>query len=197
VELLYRLWIKALLRPSFRPHSFLPFQFGAGIAVVELVIWTVQRAIDNSLGRAFTHLISLDFINAFNTADRQGVCLGNAPLRSHPLPRGQTGIGDTFRARSSWQAERGDPYPVGNMLELWQCSQHRMMDRAAAHLCGALNSPESYKIAAGAGPERCIPHCNRNTSPRNRMSPWVSPRSPQFSLGIRQHLDNLELTLGP
>jgi hypothetical protein len=78
VELLYRLWIKALLRPSFRPHSFLPFQFGAGIAVVELVIWTVQRAIDNSLGRAFTHLISLDFINAFNTADRQGVCLGNA-----------------------------------------------------------------------------------------------------------------------
>jgi hypothetical protein len=36
-------------------------------------------------------------------------------------------------------------------------------DRAAAHLCGALNSLQRYNRAARAGRDRCIPHCVRNT----------------------------------
>jgi hypothetical protein len=35
-------------------------------------------------------------------------------------------------------------------------------DRAAAHLCGALNSLQRYNSAARAGRDRCIPHCVRN-----------------------------------
>jgi hypothetical protein len=34
-------------------------------------------------------------------------------------------------------------------------------DRAAAHLCGALNSLQRYNRAARAGRDRCIPHCVR------------------------------------
>ncbi|RSH89530.1 hypothetical protein EHS25_002080 [Saitozyma podzolica] len=35
-------------------------------------------------------------------------------------------------------------------------------DRAAAHLCGALNSLQRYIRAARAGRDRCIPHCVRD-----------------------------------
>jgi hypothetical protein len=48
-------------------------------------------------------------------------------------------------------------------------------DRAAAHLCGALNSLQRYNRTARAGRDRCIPHCVRNTShcrpPLNRSLP--------------------------
>jgi hypothetical protein len=39
-------------------------------------------------------------------------------------------------------------------------------DRAAAHLCGALNSLQRYIRAARAGRDRCIPQCVRNISPQ-------------------------------
>jgi hypothetical protein len=35
-------------------------------------------------------------------------------------------------------------------------------DRAAAHLCGALNSLQRYIRATRAGRDRCIPHCVRD-----------------------------------
>jgi hypothetical protein len=40
------------------------------------VIRAAQRALDNSLGRPFTHLTSLDFSNAFNTVDRREIASG-------------------------------------------------------------------------------------------------------------------------
>jgi hypothetical protein len=71
-ELIYRLCTKALLRHIFRPDFLLPFQFGVGTkGGVEPVIRAAQRALNNSLGRPFTHLTSLDFSNAFKTVDRR------------------------------------------------------------------------------------------------------------------------------
>jgi hypothetical protein len=40
------------------------------------VIRAAQRALDNFLGRPFTHLTSLDFSNAFNTVDRREIASG-------------------------------------------------------------------------------------------------------------------------
>jgi hypothetical protein len=40
------------------------------------VIQAAQRALDNSLGRPFTHLTSLDFGNAFNAVDRREIDSG-------------------------------------------------------------------------------------------------------------------------
>jgi hypothetical protein len=76
-ELVYRLCTKTLLRHSFRPDFLLPFQFGVGTkGGVEPVIRAAQRALDDSLGRPFTHLTSLDFRNAFNTVDRRKIASG-------------------------------------------------------------------------------------------------------------------------
>jgi hypothetical protein len=73
-ELVYRLCTKAILRHSSRPDFLLPFQYGVGTrGGVEPVIRGAQRALDDSLGRSFTHLTSLDFSNAFNTVDRRQI----------------------------------------------------------------------------------------------------------------------------
>jgi hypothetical protein len=47
------------------------------------VIRAAQRALNNSLGRPFTHLTSLDFSNAFNTVDRRG-CVALLPASTEP-----------------------------------------------------------------------------------------------------------------
>jgi hypothetical protein len=76
-ELIYRLCTTAILRHSFRPDFLQPFQFGVGTkGGVEPVIRAAQRALNNSLGRPFTHLTSLDFNNAFNTVDRREIASG-------------------------------------------------------------------------------------------------------------------------
>jgi len=70
-EIIYQLASKAILRHSFRSDWLLPFQFGVGTkGGVEPVTRAIQRAPEGSLGRSYTHLTSLDFINAFNTVSR-------------------------------------------------------------------------------------------------------------------------------
>jgi hypothetical protein len=98
-ELVYRLCTEALLRHSFRPDFLLPYQFGVGTkGGVEPVIRAAQRALDDSLGRSFTHLTSLDFSNRFNTVDRKEIASGlrRFALRSQPLPRRQMGLRHTL-----------------------------------------------------------------------------------------------------
>ena len=70
-DLIYRLCTKVLLRHHFKADCLLPTQFGVGSkGGVEPGVRTVQRALDDSLGRSFSTLTMLDFTNAFNTADR-------------------------------------------------------------------------------------------------------------------------------
>jgi hypothetical protein len=70
-ELFYRLATKAILKSAFKPDFLLPNQLGVGSkGGVEPIIRAVQRGLDGSLPQRFSHLVSLDFANAFNTADR-------------------------------------------------------------------------------------------------------------------------------
>ena len=79
-ELVYRLCTKATLRHLLRPDFLLPTQFGVGTpGGVEPIIHAVDQAVSNpQLGH--THLVSLDFRNAFNTIDR---CEIAAAARAH------------------------------------------------------------------------------------------------------------------
>lgn len=73
-ELLYRLIMKAVLRANVRRTMFLANQFGVQtLGGVEPVVHAVRAAAfgDRHLDNGpFTHLVSLDFSNAFNTLDR-------------------------------------------------------------------------------------------------------------------------------
>jgi len=71
-EPFYRLCTKALLKSAFKPDFLLPCQLGVGSkGGVEPINRAVSRAMDGDLyGKQYTHLISLDFSNAFNTVDR-------------------------------------------------------------------------------------------------------------------------------
>jgi hypothetical protein len=60
--------------------------------------------------------------------------------------------------------------------------------RAAAHLCGALNSLQRYNRAARAGRDRCIPHCVRNSNPHSPKSQAV--HHPAYSTLMRQDPPN-------
>lgn len=74
-ELVYRLCTKVILRHSFNSDYLASFHFGVGTrGGVEPVIRAAQRLVDNTItSDNFTHLISLDFKNAFNTLDRKGM----------------------------------------------------------------------------------------------------------------------------
>jgi hypothetical protein len=74
-ELVYRLCTKAIVRHSFKPDCLSPCQFGVGTrGGVEPIIRAIQRGIDGTIdGEEFTHVVSLDFSNAFNTLDRSGL----------------------------------------------------------------------------------------------------------------------------
>ena len=76
-ELLFRLVAKVLLRHYFKPDMLLPNQLGVGSkGGVEPVVRAVQRALDDELPKSCTHLVSLDFTNAFNTVDRRDLAAG-------------------------------------------------------------------------------------------------------------------------
>jgi hypothetical protein len=76
-DMIYRLATKAIIRHSNRRAFLLPYQFGVGSkGGVEPVVRAVERALDGTLDRPYTHLTSLDFSNAFNTVDRRDIAEG-------------------------------------------------------------------------------------------------------------------------
>jgi len=73
-ELIYRLSTKVLLRHHFKADSLLPTQFGVGSkGGVEPITRLVSKATLGELRQPYTHLVSLDFSNAFNTVSRRQV----------------------------------------------------------------------------------------------------------------------------
>ena len=73
-ELLYRLVTKALVRHYSAPAQLLPFQFGVGSSGgTEPITRALERALAGDLPKAFTHVTSLDFANAFNSLDRRSL----------------------------------------------------------------------------------------------------------------------------
>jgi hypothetical protein len=106
-ELIYRLCTKAILRHIFRPDFLLAFQFGVGTkGGVEPVIRAAQRALDNSLGRSFTHLTSL-LQQRIQHGGAKRNCIGTAPLLSQPLPGGQMGLRVAVQPHSDKLRDRG------------------------------------------------------------------------------------------
>jgi hypothetical protein len=76
-DMIYRLATKAIVRHSNRRDFLLPYQFGVGSkGGVEPVVRAVERALEDTLDRPYTHLTSLDFSNAFNTVDRTDIAEG-------------------------------------------------------------------------------------------------------------------------
>jgi hypothetical protein len=76
-DMIYRLATKAIVRHSNRRDFLLPYQFGVGSkGGVEPVVRAVERALEGTLDRPYTHLTSLDFSNAFNTVDRRDIAEG-------------------------------------------------------------------------------------------------------------------------
>jgi hypothetical protein len=76
-ELLFRLVSKVLLRHYFKPDMLLPSQLGVGSkGGVEPVVRAVERALVDDLPKTYSHLVSLDFSNAFNTVDRRELAAG-------------------------------------------------------------------------------------------------------------------------
>jgi len=78
-ELFYGLATKVLLRKAFRSDYLEPFQLGVGSkGGVEPVVWTVELALAGQLDQDYTHLVSLDAINAFNAMARGCVAQGTS-----------------------------------------------------------------------------------------------------------------------
>jgi hypothetical protein len=70
-ELFYRLATKTILKTAFKPDFLLPNQLGVGSkGGVEPIARAVERALAGNLPLRYSHLVSLDFTNAFNTANR-------------------------------------------------------------------------------------------------------------------------------
>lgn len=71
-EMFYRLALKALFEANFDPDSLAPSQLGVGSpGGTEPIIRAAQLACDRHPAlRRFTHLIALDFRNAFNEGSR-------------------------------------------------------------------------------------------------------------------------------
>ncbi|TIB07091.1 hypothetical protein E3P90_04146, partial [Wallemia ichthyophaga] len=74
-ELFYRLIMKTIMSTYFNIGCLLPNQLGVGSkGGVEPIIYAAQRETDRESGSQFSHLISLDFSNAFNTLKRSSLC---------------------------------------------------------------------------------------------------------------------------
>ena len=70
-ELFYRLATKTILKIAFKADFLLPNQLGVGSkGGVEPIVRAVERALAGTLPLRYFHLVSLDFSNAFNTANR-------------------------------------------------------------------------------------------------------------------------------
>ena len=74
-EIFYRLMMKTIMNTYFNIGCLLPNQLGVGSkGGVEPIIYAAQREVDRDGGSQFSHLISLDFSNAFNTLKRSSLC---------------------------------------------------------------------------------------------------------------------------
>ena len=122
-KLLYRLCAKVLLRHYFKPDFLLPCQLGVGfMGGVEPVVRVVERALDQTLPQSYTHLVSLDFANTFNTVSRADLAAGltdYAPalyragrwIYGQPTPLAVTGADGQLELIPSAQGVRqGDPF---------------------------------------------------------------------------------------
>ena len=79
-ELFYRLIMKCVMRKYFYRSSLHPFQLGVGSkGGVEPIVYAVDMFTQADTS-AFSHVISLDFSNAFNTIKRSTVA---ASVRKH------------------------------------------------------------------------------------------------------------------
>ena len=116
-ELFYRLATKTILRVAFKPDFLEKYQLGVGSkGGVEPIVRAVERALEGSLDQKYTHITSLDGINAFNTLERSTIAEG---LRKHAKVLYRTGrwaygsestllVGD-HRLTSSSGVRQGDP----------------------------------------------------------------------------------------
>jgi len=80
-RLFYRQSTQAILKVAFKKEFLLPSQLGVGSkGGVEPIVRAVDRGLEGSLPQDYTHLVSLDFSNAFNTPDRLDIA---AALKAH------------------------------------------------------------------------------------------------------------------
>ncbi|GFZ52260.1 hypothetical protein JCM24511_10033 [Saitozyma sp. JCM 24511] len=76
-DMIYGLATKAIIRHSNRHDFLLPYQFGVGSkGGVDPLVRPVERDIDFTLARLYTHVTSLDFSSAFNTVRRGDIAEG-------------------------------------------------------------------------------------------------------------------------
>ena len=137
-EPLYGLCAKVLLRHYFGPDFLLPCQLGVGSkGGVEPVVHVVERALDKTLPQSYTHLVSLNFANAFNTVSRVDLAAGlrdYAPalyragrwIYGQPTPLAVTGADGQLELIPSAQGVRqGDPFgPLFFSLAVRQVVDH-------------------------------------------------------------------------
>jgi hypothetical protein len=92
-DMIYRLATKAIVRHSKRHDFLLPYQFGVGSkGGVEPVVRAVERALEDTLDRPYTHLTSLDFQQRIQHSRQEGHSRGTAPVCACPLPGREMGI---------------------------------------------------------------------------------------------------------
>jgi hypothetical protein len=126
-------------------HFLLPFQSGVGTkGGVEPVIRAAQRALDNSLGRPFTHRTSLDFSNAFKTVDRREIASG--PRRFAP---------SLYRA-GKWACV---------LRTQWGMHRSRPARAALIYLGRLLSAPHRCAAARFSCGAVCCEHCHFSSMP--------------------------------
>jgi hypothetical protein len=125
-ELFYRLAMKAIFTANYRRDLLLPNQFGVGSkGGVEPIVQAVQRAAAGDPLFPYTHLYSLDSINAFNDLRRRSLAQAVADKAPHllhlatwahnfPAPLLVRSGHDTHTILSSEGVRQGDP-----MSTLW------------------------------------------------------------------------------
>ena len=121
-ELIYRVLLRLLLRANEWEKLLLVNQLGVGSSGgVEPVHHWIQLALDRKLDSPYAHLISLDFTNAFNTADRSILAkvilskskgLYKVARWAYGQPSDllfRDSVGDIVRLSSSQGVRQGDP----------------------------------------------------------------------------------------
>jgi hypothetical protein len=82
-ELFYRGVMKCAAKKYVHARSLAPFQYGVGTpGGVETIIHTIEEALDSAPGTGYTHLVQLDFKNAFNSIPRK--CIAQGLLKNCP-----------------------------------------------------------------------------------------------------------------
>jgi len=121
-EVIYRVCAKALLAKNFRADMVAPSQLGVGSSGgVEPIIRLLQLAVDDQLGKKYSHIADLDFWNAFNALHRKLMANGARDFSPELFSaikfsyRAATPLivrkpDDIVRLQSSEGARQGDPF---------------------------------------------------------------------------------------